>query len=393
MRIPLVKSNITKTDIDELCEWMKQDPTPQLSNGPLVKQFEEKYAQQQKRKYAVMVNSGSSANLLVVALLKAKHLKRNNKVVLNAIAWSTSLSVWLQDGYHVIPCDNDSKTMGIDIEQLKEIFERDRPCALMTVNVLGFPNEYEKVKELCEKYDVFWILDDCEGCDGEYQGKLLSEYGDLVTKSGFISHFISTIESGTVLTDDFETYEVLKMLRSHGMTRDISDENRLKLEKKYGIDEFNGKFTFYVQGYNVRSTEINAFLGLKQLERVEEYRLLRNKNYELYNSLIENDYWKVEPLGDLISPFAYPTITPKRKELIDALKIAEIEHRPIISGNIFSQPMFTSIYEGTSIYDNLKLPFADQVHTEGLYLPLHPDMTKEEIEYVCGVVNSVLNEK
>ncbi len=265
MKIPLVKSNITKKDIKELCKWMQQDPTPQLSNGPLVREFEEKYAAQQKRKYAVMVNSGSSANLLAVALLKATKRKRNNKVVLNAVAWSTSMSVWLQDGYHILPCDNDSKTMGINIEQLEQIFETEKPCALMTVNVLGFPNDFDKIQELCKKYDVYWIIDDCEGCDGEYNGKLLSEYGDLVTKSGFISHYISTIESGTILTDNFEDYEILKMLRSHGMARDVSIEHRKALESKHNIDEFNGNFTFYVQGYNVRSTEINAFLGLKQL--------------------------------------------------------------------------------------------------------------------------------
>lgn len=383
MKIPLVKNNITKKDINALCKWLKQDEVPRLSYGPLVKEFEEKYAAQQKRKYSLMVNSGSSANLLCAAFLTQSGIK-NLRIVVPAVSWATTASPFMELGWELIPCDNARSNLGIDVIELEEIFKEHSPSTLITVNVLGFSNDNEKIKTLCKEYGVFWIMDDCEGCDGELGGKMSSEYGDLVTKSFFISHFMSCVESGSILSDNLNYIDNLKMLRNHGMARDTSKEFREDLEAEHNIEKFNADFTFYVPGYNVRSTEINAFIGLEQLKRVGKFKKKRNQIYKIYSKNIKNDYWKVKPLDSYVSPFAYPIITDKREKLVSALKEAGVETRPLIAGSIPRQPFWNP-------RPIPELRFADEVHKNGLYLPIRPDLTKEEVLYICKVVNDAIN--
>lgn len=387
MKVPLVKDNITKENIDALCEWLQSgENPPRLSQGEIVKEIEETYAFLHGRKYAVFCNSGSSANLLAVAALRIQNKLKNNRVVVPSLGWATTLSPWMINNFIILPCDNDSETLGIDVSNLEEIFKKDDPAVLMTVNTLGFPNEYSKIQELCEKHGVVWINDDCEGCWGEFENKTLQQYGDIVTQSFFISHFLNSCEGGLCLTDNRELYNYMRMAREHGWARNVEPEYKEFLENEYKIDKFNANFTFYTHhAYNLRGTDINAFILREQLKNWEFCRSGRTRVYELYDANLKNSYWKVKPLGNLISPFAYPVITDKRPRLVEHLIENEIETRPLISGDLFSQPMYTDLF-GES-----KMVFGKKVYNEGLYLPIRPDMTEEEVKFVCEKVNEITN--
>lgn len=383
-KVDLIHDTFDDEDIDELCKWLKE--RKQLSQGPLVKEFEEVFAYRQESKYAVFVNSGSSANLLIAYSLYVSDLLRNKKVVLPTLSWNTTISPFIQFGFHPILCDVDKETLGVDLEHLEHIFKNQSPSLLFLVDVLGIPNKYKEIKSLCEKYDVLLCIDDCECQESSYDNILTGRFGLMSSYSFFYSHMQQTIEGGMICTDDESFYTTLKMLRSHGWTRDTKPEFQKFCKEQYNVDDFNDRFTFYLPGFNLRATEIQAFLGLRQLNKVNQFILKRHVQFLKYQQLIQNNYWKVKPTeNSWVSGFAYPIIHPKRNELVEALNKNNIATRPLISGSMSRQPFFKDLY------GDFKMPFGDIVHEYGLYLPINPGMNREDVEYVCDVVNKVIN--
>ena len=296
MNIPLVRDPISKEEIKELCDWLQADETPQLSQGDLTQQFESKFSDWQGCKYSVFVNSGSAANL-VMAYYKAIMPRRNSKIVIPALSWSTSLAPFLQLGYSTILCDADKDTLGLDLNHLEHIMKTQDPALLLAVNVLGFPNKYDEISKLCEKYSVELLIDDCEDAGSLYNGKRSNAYGSIVTKSFYASHLMFTIEGGMICSDDEHTYEILKMIRAHGWTKDSNPPFAAHMKKEYQIDDFNEQFTFYLPGMNCRNTQIAAFLGLNQMKKLDSYCDNKKRSYEYYQEHIKNDYWKPNPVG------------------------------------------------------------------------------------------------
>ena len=383
MNIPLAKDTIDQNDINDLIEWLKTNP--QLTQGQVVKEFEEKFAAWQGRKYAILVNSGSSANLLTAFYYK---MQGHTKVVVNDLSWATSIMPWSQAGMQVFLCHPSRDDLGLDLNHLEHIFKTHSPHVLFAVNVLGFLSDYDKIRELCVKYNVILAEDSCETVGSTFKGIKAGNFGEIATYSGYFGHTFSLVESGIITTDSREISNTLRMLREHGFTKTIDDDFAQFLYKEYEIDDFNQKFTFFTPAFNVRSTNINAKIGLKQIDKLDRFCTTREKNYQLYHSLIKNDFWKIKPNENTwIANFAYPIITLKRKELVAALRDAGVETRPLIAGSIARQPFWTEVHGKRD-----QSGFGNLIHDYGLYLPNNADITTEEIEYICKTVNGVLNQ-
>ncbi len=192
----------------------------------------------------------------------------------------------------------------------------------------------------------------------------------------------STIEGGMVTTDDYQLYSILKSIRAHGWNRDLDEHFKSELRGKSEIDEFKDLYTFYYPGFNLRSTDLQAFIGINQMEKIDMVVNIRRYNYYYYNELIKNDYWKITDfLNTYISNFAYPIIHPNRDKIVEELKKGNVECRPLICGSIGKQPFWIKKYGKTN------LPFADVVDKYGLYVPNHPEMGLKEVEYICNIIN------
>jgi CDP-6-deoxy-D-xylo-4-hexulose-3-dehydrase len=376
--IKLVKDTISNKEIDELCSWLST--YPQLTKGKMTEQFEQEWSNWLGVKYSVFVNSGSSANLGMFYALKESRRLRNNIVVAPCVSWVTTVSPIIQLGFDLILCDTDKETLGLDIEQLEHICKAYKPACLILVHVLGIPNKMKEIADICKKYDVILLEDSCESVGSLYGGDKTGTFGVMSSFSTYFGHHFSTIEGGLISTNDFELYEILKSIRSHGWSRDLCKDTQEKLKKENNVDDFRNLYTFYYPGFNLRSTDLQAFLGINQLKTLDIKNQKRYENLLKYHSLIKNSYWKVN-FTEFISNFAYPIIHPKKNIVVENLKNAQVECRPLVCGSMSRQPFYYKRY-GEKIYS-----FSDIVHDYGVYLPNNPDMTSQEIEYICEIVN------
>ena len=382
--ISLVKDTIDEKDIDRLIEWLKT--YPRLTKGAVTLEFENKFSKWLGRRYSVFVNSGSSANLLVLsALLQGKYLK-NTKIVVPSTAWSTDLAPVIQLGLKPLLCDSNLKDLSVDLEHLEKIFVEESPSALLLVSVLGLVPDMENVVELCDKYDVILLEDTCEAMGCEYIGQKLGTFGLASTFSTFFGHHISTIEGGIISTDDKDFYELLVSIRSHGWDRDLSKETQVKLQKEWSVSEFNALYTFYYAGFNFRSTDLQAYIGLTQIDKLDDWGKQREDNYYLYQRLINTEWKPTSYFDSLTSNFAYPVISPHRDKIVKKLQENKVEVRPMICGSMGTQPFYVKHY------GRLELPNVTVIDRDGFYVPNHPKLTKDEITFITEIINGEISE-
>jgi len=381
--IKLVKDTIDVNDINKLIEWLHTNP--KLTKGPLTVEFEKKWSEWLGVKYSVFVNSGSSANLAAIYSLLLSGRLKNNKIVVPAVSWVTTVTPATQLGLTPIMCECDMDNLGLDINHLKQIISQEKPSAIILVHVLGFPNHMDEILTLCKENDILLVEDTCESMGSAYNGKKLGTMGDLSTFSFYFGHHMSTIEGGMISTNDEDLYHILLSIRSHGWDRDLPEEKQISLRKKYNVDEFRSLYTFYYPGFNLRSTDLQAFIGLEQLNKIDEIVTNRNRNYNIYKEKINNKYWNINPPSNsYISNFSFPIITENIKKLTEELINNNIECRPLICGSINEHPFW---YER---YGKQSLPNAEIVHKYGLYLPNNHQMTEDEINKVIEIVNKNL---
>jgi len=380
--INLVKDTINNEDIDSLIEWLKT--YPRLTKGLLTVELEKAWARYVGVKYATFVNSGSSANLLALyCLLESGKIKRNDKVIVPAVSWATDLAPVFQLGLDPILCDVNLNDLAIDINCLENIIIEQNPKVLILVHVLGLVCDIESIRNLCNKYNVILIEDTCESVGSKFKNRVLGSFGDISTFSFYFGHHISTIEGGMLCTNDSELNNLFKSLRNHGWDRDWDTDTKLKMRTEYGISEFDSLYTFYYNGFNFRSTDLQAYIGLQQLKKVDAYCNVRNKNYKLYHSNIKDSIWKpVLSDTNFISNFAWPIISENRDSIISNLKQNDVECRPLICGSMGRQPFYIK-NKG-----ECKLTNADIVHKNGMYVPNHQDMTENEIIKICDIINN-----
>ena len=379
-KIDLVKDTIDSDDIKKLISWLETNP--RLTKGELNVKFEKEWSDWLGKKYSVFVNSGSSANLAALYALLLLGKLRNNKIVVPAVSWVTTVTPAVQFGMEPIMCECDEDNLGLNIEHLKQIIKEHDPSSIILVHVLGFPNHMNEIVELCKEYNIRLIEDTCESIGSEYEGKKLGTFGDLSTFSFYFGHHMSTIEGGMISTDDEELYHILLSIRSHGWDRDLPKSKQIELREKYNIGDFRSLYTFYYPGFNLRATDLQAFIGLEQLKKLDLIVKNRNLNYQKYHEGIKNNEWKINPPKDsFISNFSYPVITKNIKELVEKLTENNVECRPLICGSINEHPFW---YER---YGKQDLPISKKVHEYGLYLPNNHQMTVEEIDKVINIVN------
>lgn len=378
--IPLVKDTINKEDINNLIDWLSTNP--RLTKGELTPIFEKLWSEWLGVKYSVFLNSGSSANLaMVYSLILSKKLK-NKKIIVPSVSWVTTVTPAIQLGLEPIMCDCDKDDLGLDIDHFKLLVEKYHPSCVIIVHVLGIPNKMQEILEICKENNIILLEDTCESVGSKYSNINLGCFGLMSSFSFYYGHHISTIEGGMVSTDDEDLYHLLLSIRSHGWDRDLPVEEIKKLRKKYQISDFRALYTFYNPGFNLRSTDLQAFLGIEQLKKIDWVVEKRNQNYLKYDSLINGDFWKISPpKNSYVSNFAYPIITKNINNLVKSLQTNNIECRPLICGSMNEQPFW---YEK---YGKEYLPNAYKVHNYGLYLPNHHDINQDEIEFVCEIVN------
>ena len=386
IKYPLAKETINEEDVNALCDWLKS--YPRLTKGELTLQVEKDWANYIGTEYAVFNNSGSSANLLMVATAVECGLIPNKKIVVPSVGWVTTISPAMQLGLEPIMCGADPETFGIDLDELEEICERENPDAVIFVQVLGVPHHKERLLALKEKYGFLLLEDACAALGASYaDGTMVGTIGDMASFSFYFGHQLSTIEGGMVNTDDKELYEMLLMLRSHGWAKDLDQETYSSMMDKYGIDDFHSPFTFFVAGYNLRSTDLQAFLGIRQIKKAEWASTQRNKNHLLYAEKLKGyvefqDWGENNPVS--ISFGAIADSTEHRREIVNRLVENGIETRIYSAGNLGRHPFWTDLYE------EYREEQSDKIHSRGFFIPNYPELTEEEIDFICKVVKGEL---
>ena len=385
-KITLAKDTIANDDIDNLIEWLKT--YPKLTKGPVTVQFESEFSKYIGSKYSIFVNSGSSAILLTLySLIEMGKLKKGDNVLLPALSWATDFAPLIQLGLQPILVDANADDLSIDIEHAKDLICKFDPKALILVSVLGLVPNMTEIVDLCNANGVILLEDACESLGSDFNGKKLGTFGFASMFSTYFGHHISTLEGGVICTDNFEFAEMMLSLRSHGWSRDMTQASQIALKKKNNVSDFEELYTFYHCGFNLRPTDLQAYVGLSQLEKLPRYIENREKNFKFLIENIDNQFWKPKLIGNrFYSNFAYPMITSKRNEVVNAVKHENIEVRPLIAGSISRQPF----YLNADIKNRIETPFANKIHSEGLYLPNHALLTKDDLNRICRAVNSVL---
>lgn len=382
--IRLVSDTIDRNDINSLIEWLSQEPIPRLTKGELTWELEKKWAKKIGTKYSVFVNSGSSAILLTLAAIKEAGINKNNKIVVPALSWVTDISSPILLGYNPILCDCNLTDLSCDLVMLEKIFKEHNPAVFISVAPLGLVPNMKELIELCEKYDVYLLEDICESMGSKYKGQYLGSFGYASVYSMYFGHHLSTIEGGFINTNNKDFYYMLLMMRSHGWDRDLPEEIQETLRLKYGVTKFESLYNFYAAGMNVRSTDLQAYIGIKAIDKLDKYSEIRRENFNIYNKLIKNNKLNID-VSEIkyISSFAYPMVHEKRNEIIKELEDNEVEVRPLIAGNMANKPFW---YERYGKQDNL--PNAEMIDKQGFYLPNHQDLREEEIRMISNIINN-----
>jgi len=381
MNISLVSDTIQKQDIEALAEWLTQEETPILTKNKLTVELEEKWAKQLGTKYSVYVNSGSSAILLTLAAFLQSGKTKNKKIVIPGLSWATDLSSPMLLGMEPILCDCNLEDLSCDLNHLESIFLEEDPAALILVSPLGLVPDMDKVVHLCNKYDVVLFEDVCESMGSKYGERHLGTFGLASFFSMYYGHHLSTIEGGFINTDDEELYHLMLMMRSHGWARDLPQSMQEELNSKYDLSSFDSLFTFFTPGFNLRATDLQAFIGLRVVDRLENLSKIRESNYLHYLAgMVGNRLNLPLPGENVISNFAFPMVHDRRKEIVSALQKGGIQVRPLIAGNMGRMPMWVEKYGKTP------LPNCELINEKGFYLPNHHRLTNEEIDIIVNII-------
>jgi CDP-6-deoxy-D-xylo-4-hexulose-3-dehydrase len=337
--------------------------------GDHVSKFEHDFGKFISRKYCLMVSSGSAANLISIASFfytKNPMLKKGDEVIVPAVSWSTTYFPLQQYGLKLKFVDIDLNTLNYDLDALQSAITSNTKM-IVTVNLLGNPNDFDAINKLISDKNIFIFEDNCESLGAEYKGKQTGTFGVIGTFSTYFSHHISTMEGGFVTTDNEELYHILLSLRAHGWTRNLPKKNYVATKSD---DWFVESFRFVLPGYNVRPVEMSGAIGVKQLEKTPSFLKKRRENAELFvklfkdhpNYLIQKDIDKSSWFG--FSLIIKPSSNLKRKDIINILQKNKIECRPIVTGNFVRNEVMK--YFDYEVHEELKN--ANHLHDNGFFV-------------------------
>jgi CDP-6-deoxy-D-xylo-4-hexulose-3-dehydrase len=371
--------------------------------GAQVKKFETEFSDYIGSPHSVMVNSGSSANLLAFSAItnpiREKHLKRGDKVAIPAICWSTSLWPIIQMGLIPVLIDINPETLNLSLESMESCIIKHQIKAVMMVHVLGNSTEVGKLLEIVEENDLILIEDTCESLGTKYKNDHLGTFGDFGTYSFYFSHHMTTIEGGMIVAKTQPDCDLLKCLRTHGWSREQSDREALEAQYK----DIDPRFLFINLGYNVRPLEIQASFGLEQIKRLEVMNADRRENvYKLREAFKLHDRWRNQlefpkPTADL-DPcwFGFPFIIRKNikinyKKFTQKLLDRGIDTRPIISGNMALQPAIKHFDIDLSMGPFLG---AQEIHDRGFFVGCHSKLlSSDKIYWLADTILNTIEEQ
>ncbi len=386
IKYPLASSTWDEKEIEAINGVIAKD---MYTMGEGVKQFEDDFAKFVNSKYAVMVNSGSSANLIAVAAMfytKNPKLKRGDEVIVPAVSWSTTYYPLYQYGLKLKFVDVDLHTLNFDLEQLK-LAVSDNTKMILAVNLLGNPNNFDAIKEIIGFRDIILMEDNCESMGAEFRGKQTGTFGLVGTFSTFFSHHMATMEGGLIVTDDEEMYHVMVCLRAHGWTRHLPKENKISNKSDNWFEE---SFRFLLPGYNVRPVEMSGVIGVEQLKKLPSFLDQRRKNAALFISLFKdsNDFYIQKDI-DNSSWFGFsfiikPESILNRLDIVKKLEENHIDCRPIVTGDFTKNEVLK--YFDCEIFGEMKN--AQYLDKNGFFVGNHQIDLTDEIKHLHKVLNS-----
>jgi CDP-6-deoxy-D-xylo-4-hexulose-3-dehydrase len=363
-----------------------------FSMGRHVYEFEQAFARFIGSRYCIMVNSGSSANLLAVAALfyrKDDFLKRGDEVIVPAVSWSTTYFPLYQYGLKLKFVDIDRYTLNYNSKALAEAIS-DKTRLIVAVNLLGNPNNFNEINRLIGKRNIILLEDNCEAMGAVYNGKYTGTFGIMGTFSTFFSHHITTMEGGLIVSDDEELYHILLSLRSHGWTRNLPEQNRVCGMKS--SNDFTEAFRFVLPGYNLRPLEISAAVGLEQLRKLPDFIRIRRENAVFFQKLFrDNPHFTIqEEIGQSswmgFAIIIRPGVPLERESVIKVLQENGIECRPVVAGNFVKNEVIRWFdYEVHGILEN-----AEWIDENGFYVGNHSIDLQEQLILLHSVLSKII---
>jgi CDP-6-deoxy-D-xylo-4-hexulose-3-dehydrase len=369
---PLATSSWDQAEYDALSRVIESN---QFSMGPEVRTFEDQFARQFGSKYAVMTNSGSSANLLIMAALRYTkndkiNIPKGAEIIVPAVSWSTTYYPLQQYGLKLKFVDIDLNTLNYDLAALSQAVT-DQTRAIMVVNLLGNPNDFDVINNIIDGREIVMIEDNCESMGATFNGREAGTFGIAGSFSGFFSHHISTMEGGICVTDDEELYHVMLSIRAHGWTRNLPKFNNVTSEKS--DDPFEESFRFVLPGYNLRPLEMSGALGREQLKKLPSLIQGRRNNGKLVQQKLgDHPRFKIQQEIGNSSWFGFSLVlrdpaAGSRQQLVKELVDAGFEVRPIVTGNFAKNEVMK--YFDYTVHDELKN--SDYIDAHGLFIGNH----------------------
>jgi len=389
MKFPLMRNNIHREDLDAVIEHLNQDD-PILTNGAHVRAFESEWSRWLGVKYSVFVNSGASANLLTLAILKIRH-PEGGEVITPPLGWVSDVASVMQNGFTPVFADVDPNSLAMDSEQILSKIT-DKTKAVLLTHVQGFDGLTDELLDELKRRNIPLIEDVCESHGATHNDKKLGSFGWISNFSYYYAHHMSTIEGGMICTDDYEVYTQLRMLRSHGMVREARDD---ELQSTYQLDnpELNSDFIFAYAGYNTRNTEIGGIMGLSQLKRLDQIVKRRTENMHRFLEKIDSSKYRTNFKMEGSSNYAFNLILKGKDDdlvhrVMKKMQDNGIEFRrgSAGGGNQVRQPYLKGIVKDGH---HTEFPETEHIHFYGFYIGNFPDLKNNEIDELCSILNSV----
>ena len=386
----LINDSITKSDKKALTDFINE-PNQRFTNGRKVKEFEKKWSEWLGVKHSVMINSGAMGNYMTISIMKEKMKRKTGEVIVPSMCWVSDVSSIVNLGLKPVFVDIDFSNLAMSLENIKKA-TNDQTLGIVLVHLLGFNALTDELLDFVKERNLYLIEDVCESHGVQHNGLKGGTFGDISVFSFYFGHHMTTIEGGVVCTNDFDVHDLARMFRSHGMTREASEQTQERYRKKY--PDLNPLFTFAVPGFNVRSHELCAVMGRNQLKRLDSNIEKRCENFNIWLDALDKEKFITQFAVEGSSNFALPLILKEKNSGLfnsvqQVLRDQKIEFRKGTAGggNQYRQPYFEKFKGQYRLSGDLTT--LNHIHDFGLYIGNHTDLEEDQIIRACTALNEL----